>query len=138
MKVSKVMSHKPISVGLDDTIGTIKRIFEQEIFHHLLVVDEGKLVGVISDRDLLRCLPPNIDSVSATTKDLARLNGKAHQIMSHELITLNENSTVKEAVDIFVTKNISGIPIVNDARKPLGVLSWRDIMRELALYSKQH
>ena len=53
-KVAQLMSKNPVCVAPDDTLAQVKQIFDQMKFHHLLVVDHGVLVGVISDRDLLK------------------------------------------------------------------------------------
>ena len=132
MKASQLMSEDVVTVHMDDTLAEVKAIFESEEFHHLLVVAENKLVGIISDRDLFRALSPKIDTAAATTKDLACLEKKAHQIMTRHPIVLYADATIKQAIDTFNTNKISCIPIVNQSEKPVGVISWRDIMRILA------
>jgi acetoin utilization protein AcuB len=86
---------------------------------------------VISDRDLLKSLNPAVDSIAATTKDLACLNIKVHQIMTRQPISLTSDSTVKDAIDVFNTNTISCIPIISNEGYPEGMLSWRDIMKAL-------
>jgi len=116
---------------MDDMLSKVKDIFDQVAFHHLLVLDKGKLVGIISDRDLFKAINEKVDTAAATTRDLTCLNKKAHQIMSYHPISLYENSTVKEAVAKFNQNTISCIPIINEHEKPVGIVSWRDIMRAL-------
>jgi len=131
MKISKLMSSNIVIVEMDDPLSKVKAIFEETHFHHLLVVEGARLSGVISDRDLLKSISHNIDTAVATTKDLASLNKKAHQIMTRKPISLKDTATVKDAIDIFNQHKISCIPVVNNANKPVGIVSWRDIMREL-------
>lgn len=131
MRISKLMSNNVVSVEMDDTLNRVKTVFEQTQFHHLLVVEDGILFGVISDRDLLKNISPNIGTVKETVKDLAALNKKAHQIMTRQPISLNENANAREAIKVFNENKISCIPIVNDKNQPVGIISWRDIMREL-------
>ncbi len=132
MQVDKMMTRKIVTVEMDDSLSIVKEIFDNVTFHHLLVIESGKLTGVISDRDLFKALSPNIGTIAETTKDLANLNKKAHQIMSRQPITLTEDAGVYTAIDIFNEKGISCIPIVDAENKPLGILSWRDILRTLA------
>lgn len=132
MKVHQLMSENIVSVSMDDLLRHVKSIFEATNFHHLLVIENERLLGIISDRDLLKALSPKVDSITATTKDLASLNKKAHQIMTRNVMCLDENDNVKEAVNLFNCQKISCIPIKNQAGKPVGILSWRDIMRALA------
>lgn len=131
MKVCKLMSTNVVTVEMDDPLSKVKDIFEETGFHHLLVLDNKKLFGIISDRDLLKTLSPAVDTVAASTKDMACLKKKAHQIMSRKPIAMNESSTVRDAITIFNQNNISCIPIINSDEKPVGILSWRDIMRAL-------
>jgi len=131
MKVEKIMSKNVVTVEMDDTLGKVKDIFSDNMFHHLLVVENKKLFGVISDRDLFKSLSPKIDTAAETAKDLAFLHRKAHQIMSRNPIALNESATVKEAVEVFNQHKISCIPITDNNGIPVGILSWRDIMRIL-------
>ena len=132
MRVDAIMSKELVCVEMDDTLETVKGIFDKSLFHHLLVIDSSKLVGIISDRDLFLSISPNIDSVAASTKDLASLNKRAHQIMTRKPVVLPTGSTVREAVTLFNSHTISCIPIVNDEFKAIGILSWRDIIRVIA------
>jgi len=132
MLVSKIMTRKIVTVEMDDPLSLIKEIFERVPFHHLLVIDNGKLYGVISDRDLFKSLSPQLGTVSETKKDLFCLNKKAHQIMSRKPISLYDNDDIYQAIDIFIEKSISCIPIVDHTNKPIGVISWRDILRAVA------
>ena len=131
MKIEKIMTKNVVTVKMDDTLGKVKEIFSNNMFHHLLVVEDKKLFGVISDRDLLKALSPSIDTPAETRQDLASLNRKAHQIMTRGPIALNENAQLNEAVELFNQHKISCIPIVNLDDLPVGILSWRDIMRAL-------
>lgn len=129
MNVGQIMSFPPVSVGLDDPLSLVKDIFDHAKFHHLLVIEEGKLFGVISDRDLLKAISPNIGTNIYTYKDMETLNKKVHQIVTRQPITLRPENPVSDAITIFNTHMISCIPIVDDDNVPVGILSWRDIMK---------
>ena len=133
MSVASIMSKPVVTVGMDDSLSLVKEIFDIRGFHHLLVVDSGKLLGVISDRDLLRNLSPNIGTAAETCRDAATLNKKVHQIMTRKPITLGPEARIYDAVDLFNSHRISCIPIVDARLRPVGIVSWRDIMERLAL-----
>lgn len=132
MKVEELMTKRVVTVGYDDTLETVKDIFEQSGFHHLLVVEDRELQGVVSDRDLLRALSPFIDSVVETQRDLGTLSRRVHQIMSRKPITLRADAEVSEAIRLFLENPISCIPIVDGAFKPVGIVSWRDVLKVCA------
>jgi len=126
------MSQSIVTVQMDDSLGLVKEIFDNTRFHHLLVVESDKLFGILSDRDLLKSLSPNIGTAAETERDAATLNKKAHQIMTRKPVSLKQNASVYDAVNIFNHHNISCIPVVDDKNKPVGIISWRDILRTLA------
>jgi len=131
--VSEIMSAKPVTVEMDDRLGAVKEIFDSVRFHHLLVVENDRLFGVLSDRDLLKALSPNLGTAAQTDRDVASLNKRVHQIMTRKPITLHPENSVMEAIQVFNTHRISCIPIVDREQRPVGVLSWRDVLRSLAV-----
>lgn len=137
MLIDKIMSKPVVTVKFDDTLSVIKKIFENAKFHHLLVVEDGKLYGVISDRDLLKAISPFIGTVQETAHDKFTLNKKVHQIMSRQPITLTAEADVYEAISVFNQHNISCIPIINEKDAPVGIISWRDILRVIEINHNQ-
>lgn len=125
------MSKRVVAGEMDDSLKIVKEIFDNSNFHHLLVVDSDKLFEVISDRDLLKALSPNIGTAAETARDSATLNKKVHQIMSRKLVTLEITAKIHGAVEIFNRCFISCIPIVDDEYRPDGIISWRDVMKML-------
>lgn len=131
MIVDQIMSKPVVTVHLDDTLSVVKHIFDNAKFHHLLVVEQGKLFGVLSDRDLLKALSPFIGTPSQTLHDKATLNKKVHQIMSRKPITLPPQANVYDAISVFNQHSISCIPIVDANEHILGIVSWRDILKTI-------
>ena len=131
MLVKSIMSTRVVTVEMDDSLASVKHIFDHVSFHHLLVVEEGALFGVISDRDLLRAVSPNVETESETLRDRATLNKRVHQILTRKPITLFANAGIYDAIEIFNKHNISCIPIVDKENKPVGIISWRDILKAI-------
>jgi acetoin utilization protein AcuB len=135
MGIEKIMSKTVVTVEMDDPLGMVKEIFDNTRFHHLLVVESGKLIGVISDRDLLKALSPHIGTLHETARDAASLNIKVHQIMTRKPVVLRQNARIYEVVEIFNNHRISCIPVVDEKYIPIGIISWRDILKEI--YAKR-
>jgi len=129
MTVDSIMSREVFKISMDDTIATVREIFKHFKFHHLLVVEKRKLVGVISDRDLLKALSPFLDTLSEKPRDLALLNRKAHQIMSLRPVTVTKDATIEQAMKLLVEKDISCLPVVSTNGVIEGIVSWKDILR---------
>jgi acetoin utilization protein AcuB len=129
MKVSQIMTPDPVTVTLDDPLSVVKEIFDNSKFHHLLVIEDGKLFGVVSDRDLLRSISCNIGTNVYTPKDLDTLKKRVHQIVSRNPIKLAPDASVEDAIAIFNSHKISCIPIADADGVAVGILSWRDIIK---------
>lgn len=138
MSVGKIMSKTVVTVEMDDSLRMVKEIFDNTRFHHLLVVESGKLFGVISDRDLLKALSPHIGTAGETAMDAASLNKRVHQIMTRKPVVLRQNAGIFDAIEIFNNQNISCIPVVDDGCKPVGIISWRDILKALGSNRGNH
>ncbi|HQW91146.1 MAG TPA: CBS domain-containing protein, partial [Nitrospira sp.] len=80
--VRAIMSTRAVTVTMDDSLARARELFNEHHFHHLLVVQGPTLLGIISDRDLLKAVSPHIGTLSETDRDRATLNKRAHQIMS--------------------------------------------------------
>lgn len=129
--IARSMSASPVTVEPDDTLETVKEIFDQLAFHHLPVVEDYRLVGVVSDRDLLKALSPHLGSAAETARDLATLKKRVHQVMNRSLVTLPVSAQLADAIRIFNREGVSCIPVVDEEQRPLGILTWRDVMRAL-------
>jgi acetoin utilization protein AcuB len=115
---------------MDDSLIMVKEILANHHLHHLLVVnDEKELCGLISDRDLLRVMPPSFGGIVETEKDRQAMNIRAHQIMVRNLKVLKSTAGIYDAVELFLNADISSIPIVNDAEKIIGLVTIKDVLK---------
>ena len=123
------MSSPVITVELDDTLAVVNEIFSNTKFHHVLVVENDKLFGVVSDRDLLKALSPNLCTAAEKLSDIATLNKKVHQIMSRDPIYIEQQESIAKVIEIFDKYSISCIPVVDNNKIPIGIVSWRDLIK---------
>ena len=129
MLVRDAMTRHVITISMDATLSEVQQVFEAAAFHHLVVTEEGKVVGVLSDRDLLENLSPFIGKLSEQTRDIARLNRKVHQVMSRHLRTVTPDTHLAQAGDMMIRDRIGCLPVVGDGGKVVGILSIRDVAR---------
>ncbi len=129
MELQHLMTRRLVTVEMDDTLETVKEIFDELHLHHVLVVEHRRLVGVVSDRDLWRALSPYINSMVETARDVATLNKRVHHVMSRKPKTLGPEAPVSTAIELMLTHRISCVPVVDSDRRPIGIVSWRDILK---------
>lgn len=123
-----VMTPHPQTVGMDDPLSRVRQVFADVGCHHVLVMDHRQLVGVLSERDLLRALSPNLQTASETDRDLATLAKPAHRVMTHHPLVATPDTLLTELVDVMRQQSIGCIPIVDEHFYPLGIVTWRDLL----------
>lgn len=128
MLVADLMTPDPITISMDETVAQIQHLLEQHQFHHLLVVEEGRLVGVVSDRDVLAALSPFVGRRDERAADARLLERRAHQIMTRNPIRVNDSMPAMEAASLILAHRISSVPVVDANAAPVGILTWRDLV----------
>ena len=129
MDVGSIMTKWVVTVGLDSQLRRIIEIFSHAKFHHLLVMDRGRLCGVISDRDVLKASSPFLHTRSEEPRDLATLNRKAHQIMHRHPVTTQRNVSVEAAMRLLLQKDVSSLPVLSPDGKVEGIVTLRDLIQ---------
>lgn len=131
MQIKQIMTANPKTVTSITRLGVVKDIYDEVQFHHLLVIEDNQLVGVVSDRDLYKVISPYADSPKGTKRDNMTLDLRVTKIMSRDIISLSEDETIMRAVHLFNTHLISCLPVVDEGNRPVGIVSWRDVMQYL-------
>ena len=131
MMVSEIMTTEVKTASMDDTLGEIRKIFESNHIHHIPIVQDGRLVGIVSDRDVLKALSPHVDTVRADNRALNTLKKKAHQIMTRRVITISPEDTVEEASVIMLEKKFSCLPVLERTGAIVGIVTKTDLLKDL-------
>ena len=129
MLVESIMTTKVVTVEMDDTLQKIREIFDSQLFHHLLVVEKYELVGIISDRDLLKHISPFANTNSETERDVGTLKKRVHQIMTRNPVTVTKETTVEDATRLLLEKGFQCLPVMNATKSVDGIVTWRDLLR---------
>jgi acetoin utilization protein AcuB len=129
MTVGDIMTTDVVTVMMADTLGQIKALFAENNFHHVLVLDDITLVGLISDRDVLKEISPQVDSAAADARALNTLQKKAHQIMTRDIVPVTKDRSVEEATQILLKEGISCVPVLSSSKEIEGILTWRDMLK---------
>ena len=128
--VQDIMTTKVVTIDLDVTLKEIKEVFEHARFHHVLVTEKNKLVGIISDRDILKAISPFIGTLSERQSDTDTLKKRAHQIMSRHATTVLPTESVPAAAKLMLAKGVSCLPVVSK-NNIVGILTMKDILKAL-------
>jgi len=129
MKITEIMSSELITSTLDDFLSEVKEVLAVKKIKHLVIIEEGKLMGILSERELLLAISPYVNSNVYTTRDLATLNQRVSQIVERHPLYLDDQSELEDAIDMFDKNDISCIPIVDADFVPVGIVTKSDIIR---------
>jgi len=126
MKVQEIMSTKVETIKPTSSLRATARALSNLNVGALPVVDDGKLVGIITDRDI---------SVFAIAIGRDPQSTDVQKVMSKEVFTCNENQDIYEAAEIMKLHNIRRLTVLDDAESISGIISIDDlahVSRELA------
>ncbi len=131
MLVANWMSKNVITVNEDDSMQDAMKLMKQHTIRMLPVLKGGKLVGVLTDRDLKRA-----SASDATTLDVHEMlylisKIKVASIMSKNPISVSPDLTVEETAEVLLANKISGAPVVDAAGKVVGTITQTDLFRVL-------
>jgi acetoin utilization protein AcuB len=129
MLVKERMTRNPIFIRPDTPVTEAQALMKREKIHHLPVLDkEEKLVGIVTEKDLLYASPSVATTLSVyeMTSLLAKL--KVEKVMSREVVTVAEDVPLEEAARIMADRRIGGLPIVR-GKALVGMITESDLFR---------
>ncbi|WKJ90288.1 CBS domain-containing protein [Methylomonas montana] len=141
MHVAELMTTKVFTVEPHDLIDRVFFLIHYEKIRHLPVVEKGKLVGIVSDRDLYKALGPKSNSNAVeTSKDNTQLHvvsQKVVHIMHRGVYTVTPETPASEAAAMMAEHRVGALPVV-EKDKLVGILSATDILRVFAKLERAH
>lgn len=130
MRVRDLMTQNPITIGSDDSLEVA---MSQMISHHireLPVVDDGELVGILTERDLKMALGPDARRMDLDAIDPRQLDGAVDWFMTPGVETVDADATLAEATDLLLSLKVGALPVVDGFDKLVGILSVTDVLKE--------
>ena len=129
--VENWMNPNVITVDADDSMLDATKLLKEHNIRHLPVLEQGKLVGVITDRDLKRAAPSDATALEAHELLYLIANIKVREIMTKNPITVPYNFTIEEAAELLLQARISGMPVVDKDGDVIGTITQTDLFKVL-------
>lgn len=130
MIVQDVMSPMPYVIRPDDTVGEVMRMLAEAEVRHFPVVDEGALIGIVSDRDLREFAPSALKEFDDPKGVRQLLATPVSKVMNTDVVTTNPESELSEAIDQMLENKIGAVPVVEPrSQKLVGIVSYVDVLR---------
>ncbi|PJF44935.1 MAG: hypothetical protein CUN55_01490 [Phototrophicales bacterium] len=132
IKVSEWMSSPVTTITPDTPITDAHQIMKEKNIRRLPVVGkQGKLVGIITIGDVREAKPSDATTLSIWEMNYLLSKLKVEKVMTKDPITVNQNAPILDAAQLMLEHKISGLPVVDDEGKLVGILTESDIFRML-------
>jgi acetoin utilization protein AcuB len=127
--VRDYMTRELVTLREDDELRkAVELVMVRRIRHIPVVSDEGRLVGILADRDIKRILPSPLTNPAAAEFEEVLDSTPLGRVMTREPVTVDSGVTVEEAVTTLVKSKVGGLPVVEDGVL-VGMFTKRDALR---------
>ncbi len=129
MLVAERMSHPVLTINPDMPIQDALNFMRKEHIQRLPVVDKrGRLVGIITEEDLLHASPSDVSSLSVYELTYLLSKITVDEIMTREVITIEGDTPIEEAARIMADTKIGGLPVMREGQV-VGIITETDLFK---------
>lgn len=123
------MSRDVITIAPDTPLTEAHRLMKEYIIRRLPVVKHGRLVGIVTLGDIREAEPSDATSLSIWEMNYLLSKLKIEKIMTKNPVTIGPDETIGEAAQLMLAHKISGLPVIDQAKKVIGIITESDIFR---------
>lgn len=127
MHVELWMTADPLTIGPGESVAVAGQTMSRRKVRRLPVVDGGRLVGIVSELDVARAFPPDVNPFSATVESMPG-DRKVGDIMTSEPLTAAPHTPVDEAAHLMADRHVGALPVVLGGRL-VGIITESDVFR---------
>lgn len=134
--VKDIMTKEVITLQQNDSLELAEKLFNQYKIRHLPVVKKDVLIGMVSKTDLQRIsFLDSLNDTESTVDEVIYQLFTVDQIMIKNIKTVNQNTSLKEVSEIFISKEYHSLPVVVDD-KLVGIITTTDLLKHFLSYCK--
>ncbi len=132
MLISEWMTKNPITAGPDTSLMQATKLMKENTIRRLPIVDDsGKLVGIVTDRDIKSASPSQATTLEVHELYYLLSELKLKTIMTKNPVFVRPTDTVERAAQLMTEKRIGGLPVVDEKGQVVGIISDMDVFRVL-------
>jgi len=131
MLVNYWMNKNPITVDADDSMKKAMDLIEKNKIHILPVLNDNKLIGVVTDHDLKQAQTAIASTINSYDFNDIYLEIKVKSFMPMELISIPWNFSIEETAETLMEKKIDGAPVIDNDGQLIGVITKTDLFKAL-------
>ena len=129
MFVANRMTSKPVTINPSTTVADASELMRTHKFRRLPVVADNRIVGIVTDRDLMEVSPSPATTLSIFELNYLLAKMQVKDIMTKNVVTIAAEATVEEAALVMYNSRIGGLPVVDSSGKVVGIITETDIFK---------
>jgi CBS domain-containing protein len=126
--VREIMMGSPVTLRPEDTLDLANDVISLGRIRHIPVVEDGRLVGLLSERDLMGAAATTIFGLKQKSKSALLKSFLIKDVMKKKLLTVKPDTPIKDAARLMKEKKIGCLPVVNEGAL-VGLVTTTDILR---------
>lgn len=126
--VRDIMMGSPVTLKPDDTLDLASDIISLGRFRHVPVVENGKLIGIISERDLMGAAAVRIFGLKQKSKSALLKSVLIKDIMKKRVVTVEPDTPIKDAAHLMADKKIGCVPVLSEGAL-VGLVTTTGVLR---------
>lgn len=128
MLVGERMSHPVLTVTPEMSALDAQAFMRREHIRRAPVIHDGKLVGIVTEGDLLNASPTQATLLSVWEINYLVSKIKVSQVMTKKVLTISEDTPIEEAARVMIDNKIGGLPVTRD-EKVVGIITETDLFK---------
>jgi len=128
--VRKIMMGSPVTLTPDDTLDLANNVISLGRIRHIPVVENGKLVGLLSERDLIGAAANRIFGLNQKSKSALLKTESVKSIMKKRLVTVTPDTPIRDAARLMADKKIGCVPVISEGAL-VGLVTTTNVLRYL-------
>jgi CBS domain-containing membrane protein len=125
---SEIMIGSPVTLKPEDSLDLANDVISLGRIRHIPVVQDGRLVGMITERDLIGAAASKIFGLKQASKSALLKTVMIKDVMKKRVITVAPDTPIKDAVHLMADKKIGCVPVVSDG-VVVGLVTTTDVLR---------
>ena len=129
--VKEIMMGSPVTLAPNDTLDLANEVISLGRIRHIPILDNGKLVGLISERDLIGAAANRIFGLKQKSRSALLKSELIKNIMKKRVITVTHDTPIKDAAMLMANKKIGCVPVLSDGTL-VGLVTTTNVLHYLA------
>lgn len=129
IRVKSWMTQPVVSVASDTSVSTAQNLMREKHIRHLPIVDDDRLVGIISLGDLREASPSDATALSIWELNYLWDKLTVDKVMTRSVVTARENDLIVNTLRVMLEHKFGALPVLNEAGRLVGIITETDIFR---------